>query len=337
MGVLDMLENLKENKWNGGMKTMNNNTMTRQIVQTNLNVVLMNKEIVDMSKELMKINWANGFNLKEETKFTSNSRVEMKLMNNEKFSNESYEYSDVKFEVDQMNREILQMNNTILDMNQTYSTNKNHNLNNAHTVRKVPIRKEFDASENFDESEKENREPKTENRLRKQFLNQDFQKETIQESREQLNHRESRLINKCKQTAEKTKETKETELEVKREANKRDIKKDVEIILRNKNSANKTLIDIVKDREEGDMFIVNTDNELTDTIKNTFEHHGCKVTVSQLEKDLIALYVLLNRKISIKKLRRLIEKGNKFGLEFFLTKTGMTTSLLSKVHQIFKW
>ena len=69
----------------------------------------------------------------------------MKLMNNEKFSNESYEYSDVKLEVDQMNREILQMNNTILDMNQTYSSNKNHNLNNAHTVRKVPIRKEFDA------------------------------------------------------------------------------------------------------------------------------------------------------------------------------------------------
>ena len=96
-------------------------------------------------------------------------------------------------------------------------------------------------------------------------------------------------------------------------------------------------MDIVKDKQEGDMFIVNTDNELTDTIKKTFEGHGCQVTVSQLEKDLIALYILLNKKISIKKLKKLIEKGNKFGLEFFLTKTGMTTSLLSKVHQIFKW
>ena len=96
-------------------------------------------------------------------------------------------------------------------------------------------------------------------------------------------------------------------------------------------------MDIVKDKPEGDMFIVNTDNELTDTIKKTFEGHGCQVTVSQLEKDLIALYILLNKKISIKKLKKLIERGNKFGLEFFLTKTGMTTSLLSKVHQIFKW
>ena len=96
-------------------------------------------------------------------------------------------------------------------------------------------------------------------------------------------------------------------------------------------------MDIVKDKQEGDMFIVNTDKELTDTIKKTFEGHGCQVTVSQLEKDLIALYILLNKKISIQKLKKLIEKGNKFGLEFFLTKTGMTTSLLSKVHQIFKW
>jgi len=123
----------------------------------------------------------------------------------------------------------------------------------------------------------------------------------------------------------------DTKTEETKEEHKEDIKKDVEIILR------KTLMDIVKDKQEGDIYIVNTDNELTDTIKKTFEGHGCQVSVSQLEKDLIALYILLNKKISIKKLRKLIEKGNKFGLQFFLTKTGMTSSLLTKVHQIFKW
>ena len=121
------------------------------------------------------------------------------------------------------------------------------------------------------------------------------------------------------------------------EKDKRDITKDVEIILRNKNSAKKTLLDIVKDNNDGDMYIVNTDNELTDIIKKTFETHGCEVSVTQLEKDLIALFILLNKKISIKKLRKLIEKGKMFGLEFFLTKTGMSSSLLTKVHQIFKW
>jgi len=126
--------------------------------------------------------------------------------------------------------------------------------------------------------------------------------------------------------------------EEKKPEKRRDIKNDVDIILRNKNStSNKTLMEVVKDKQEGDMYIVNTDHELTATIKKTFEGHGCEVTVSKLEKDLITLYVMLNKKISIKKLRKLIERGNKFGLEFFLTKTGMTSSLLTKVHKIFKW
>eukprot|EP00092_Neocalanus_flemingeri_P103368 GFUD01132274.1.p1 GENE.GFUD01132274.1~~GFUD01132274.1.p1 ORF type:complete len:178 (-),score=42.72 GFUD01132274.1:153-686(-) len=90
----------------------------------------------------------------------------------------------------------------------------------------------------------------------------------------------------------------------------------------------KTLLDIIKEDEEGDLFIVNTDHELTETIGNTFEMHNCKVTVTRLERGLLALYVLLNKEISMKKLRKLVEKGNKFGLEFFLTKTGITTSLM---------
>ena len=95
------------------------------------------------------------------------------------------------------------------------------------------------------------------------------------------------------------------------------------------------ILDLVRDKARSDLYVVNVDDELTETIKKTFEKHGCQVSVSKLEKDLIALYVLLNKKISIKKLRKLIEKGKKFGIDFCLTKTGMTSILLNKVKQIF--
>ena len=95
------------------------------------------------------------------------------------------------------------------------------------------------------------------------------------------------------------------------------------------------LLDLVRDKARSDLYVVNVDDELTETIKKTFEKHGCQVSVSKLEKDLITLYVLLNKKISIKKLRKLIEKGKKFGIDFCLTKTGMTSILLNKVKQIF--
>ena len=73
MGVLDILENLKENKWGGQINSFGGNSVSRQIVQSNVNIVQMNKDIVDMSKELMKINWSHGFNLKEEKSFLTNT------------------------------------------------------------------------------------------------------------------------------------------------------------------------------------------------------------------------------------------------------------------------
>ena len=97
-----------------------------------------------------------------------------------------------------------------------------------------------------------------------------------------------------------------------------------------------TLQDIANEKRNGDLYIVNTDHELTETIVNTFKKHNCEVTVSQLEVDLMALYVLLDRKINIKKLRKLIERGRKFGLEFFVTKTGMTTALMHKIKHLFR-
>merc|ERR1719394_1644687 len=78
------------------------------------------------------------------------------------------------------------------------------------------------------------------------------------------------------------------------------------------------------------LFILNPDSEITNTIKQTFEAHGCEVQVGGLERELAYLYVFLDRKVSIKRLRRLMERGKKFGLEFFLTKTGLTSSLLAR-------
>jgi len=100
--------------------------------------------------------------------------------------------------------------------------------------------------------------------------------------------------------------------------------------------ADVNLLDIVKGKENCDLYVINTDDDLTDTIKKSFERHGCSVSVSKVQQDLIALYVLLNQKFSIKKLRVLIEKGKKFGIDFCLTKTGMTSILLSRIKQVFQ-
>ena len=96
-----------------------------------------------------------------------------------------------------------------------------------------------------------------------------------------------------------------------------------------------TLLELVRDSCDSDLYIVNSREEFTNTIKKAFENHNCSVRVTVLEHDLITLYVMLNRKISIKKLRKLVEKGKKFGIHFCITKTGMTTILLNKIKQIF--
>ena len=92
---------------------------------------------------------------------------------------------------------------------------------------------------------------------------------------------------------------------------------------------------LIKENKTSDLYIVNTDEELTDTIKNTFEGHGCKVSVSPVGENLVALYVLINKKIKIRKLNKLMEKGKKFGLDFFLTKTGMSMLILNKMTHLF--
>merc|ERR1712192_66780 len=95
----------------------------------------------------------------------------------------------------------------------------------------------------------------------------------------------------------------------------------------------KSLLEVVETKAgcwNRQLFILNPDLEITNTIKQTFEAHGCEVQVGGVERDLAHLYVLLDRKVSIKRLRRLMERGKKFGLEFFLTKTGLTSSLLAR-------
>ena len=94
-------------------------------------------------------------------------------------------------------------------------------------------------------------------------------------------------------------------------------------------------VSLMKESKTSDLYIVNTDQDLTETIKNTFEDHGCKVSVSPLGDNLVALYVLINKKIKIRKLNKLMEKGKKFGLDFFLTKTGMSMLILNKMTNLF--
>jgi len=97
--------------------------------------------------------------------------------------------------------------------------------------------------------------------------------------------------------------------------------------------SNKSLLEVVEAKAgcwNRQLFILNPDLEITSTIKQTFEAHGCEVQVGGVERELAYLYVLLDRKVSIKRLRRLMERGKKFGLEFFLTRTGLTSSLLAR-------
>ena len=96
----------------------------------------------------------------------------------------------------------------------------------------------------------------------------------------------------------------------------------------------KNLYRIVQEDKAADIYIVNTDHKITETIVNTFEDNDCEVTVAQVEVDLLALFVLLGRKINMKKLRKVMDRGRKFGLEFFVTKTGMTTSLMAKIQEL---
>ena len=58
--------------------------------------------------------------------------------------------------------------------------------------------------------------------------------------------------------------------------------------------ADVNLLDLVKGKENCDLYVINTDGDLTDTIKKSFEKHGCTVSVSKVQQDLIALFVLLN-------------------------------------------
>merc|ERR1719209_1896867 len=65
--------------------------------------------------------------------------------------------------------------------------------------------------------------------------------------------------------------------------------------------SNKTLLEVVEAKAgcwNRQLFILNPDLEITSTIKQTFEAHGCEVQVGGVERDLAYLYVLLDRKVS---------------------------------------
>ena len=94
-------------------------------------------------------------------------------------------------------------------------------------------------------------------------------------------------------------------------------------------------VGLLKENKSSDLYIINTDQELTETIKNTFEGQGCHVAVCPVGENLVALYVLISKRINIRKLDRLMQKGKKFGLNFFLTKMGMSMLILNKMTNLF--
>ena len=93
---------------------------------------------------------------------------------------------------------------------------------------------------------------------------------------------------------------------------------------------------LLRENTRGDLYIINTDEKLTQTIRNTFEEHGCQVSVSKLEDNLTALYILLSKKMSVRRLKKLVENGRRFGLNFFLTKTGMVMLILNRIRNLFR-
>ena len=95
-----------------------------------------------------------------------------------------------------------------------------------------------------------------------------------------------------------------------------------------------TLLDILTDKRECDLYIINHDNDITDVLKNTFIDHGCDVTISHLSKNVVIMNVKMIKTIKIKKLKRLVEKAKKFGIEFFLTKAGLISNILENIYRL---
>ena len=97
-----------------------------------------------------------------------------------------------------------------------------------------------------------------------------------------------------------------------------------------------SLLNIVKDKEECDMYIICHDKTLTTVINQTFKEHRCEVECHQILPDITIMNIVLTKKILIHKFEKILEKGRRFGINFFLTKTGMISNIINKICSIFK-
>merc|ERR1711872_378307 len=146
------------------------------IVQTNLNIVHMNKDIVDMSKELMKINWTHGFNLKEEKRFLTKTLKNTDSLNEINRNNnlENNKNVEIHSDVVKMNKDIVQMNKDIVEINKSITSDRRNS-----NYKKVKIFNKITKTETLDNTEKENRDPKRENKEQNVILQQ--QKKSVKE------------------------------------------------------------------------------------------------------------------------------------------------------------
>ena len=97
-----------------------------------------------------------------------------------------------------------------------------------------------------------------------------------------------------------------------------------------------SLLNIVKDKEECDIYIVCHDKTLTKVINQTFREHRCHIECYQILPDIIIMNIFLTKKILISKFQKILVKGKRFGINFFLTKTGMISNIFDKICSFFK-
>eukprot|EP00091_Calanus_sinicus_P003731 TRINITY_DN13909_c0_g1_i1.p1 TRINITY_DN13909_c0_g1~~TRINITY_DN13909_c0_g1_i1.p1 ORF type:complete len:140 (-),score=31.06 TRINITY_DN13909_c0_g1_i1:666-1085(-) len=117
---------------------------------------------------------------------------------------------EVNSEVVQMNQDIMQMNKDILEMNKTYTKEQQSKPKISSSYKSFKISNEIVKELKIDNSEKENREPKRENKVRKLIVKQDFQKDNIRKSCEQLEiHKE--VKDQCFQVIDKAKTEEKTQ------------------------------------------------------------------------------------------------------------------------------
>ena len=58
---------------------------------------------------------------------------------------------------------------------------------------------------------------------------------------------------------------------------------------------NVDLLDLVRDKARSDLYVVNVDAELTETIRKTFQRHGCQVMMIMMMMMMMMMLMMMTR------------------------------------------